>query len=254
MPSRANSGGKEAPSLWAGGQWWAALAHHAQQNSSFAALWSKIVPPDATPLTISPPSRFVLSIPSFFAAEDEYDDDEEEDNEKVRVEKMLLFLRHILEIPVEEIPRLRRCCRTQNGKLWTVLRAFSGSLILLRFTPAEDQQRSVDLTIQCSDMADLSAVRNLGTIRSKMLLNVLALTITVQMRALVLDAINNWKNGGPPGISDEERSEELALDMDEVLEPIAALEKLLEVRRIMPGLCYIVVVGKIVHRFVIPRN
>ncbi|KAG1703119.1 hypothetical protein DVH05_008031 [Phytophthora capsici] len=205
MPSRANSGGKEAPSLWAGGQWWAALAHHAQQNSSFAALWSKIVPPDATPLTISPPSRFVLSIPSFFAAEDEYDDDEEEDNEKVRVEKMLLFLRHILEIPVEEIPRLRRCCRTQNGKLWTVLRAFSGSLILLRFTPAEDQQRSVDLTIQCSDMADLSA-----------------------MRALVLDAINNWKNGGPPGISDEERSEELALDMDEVLEPIAALEKLLE--------------------------
>ncbi|KAK1948319.1 hypothetical protein P3T76_000609 [Phytophthora citrophthora] len=203
--NRADSEGKEAPSLWTGGQWWAALADHAQKNPSFAALWSKIVPSDAASLTLSPPSRFLLSIPSFFAAEDEYDDDEEEDNEKVRVEKMVLFLRQILEIPIEEVPRLRRCCRTQNGKLWIVLRAFSGSLILLRFAPSEDQQRSVDLTIQCSDVADLSA-----------------------MRALVLDAINNWGDGGPPGISDEERSEELALDMDEVLEPISALEKLLE--------------------------
>ncbi|KAL3673639.1 hypothetical protein V7S43_001338 [Phytophthora oleae] len=203
--SRANSEGKESSSLWAGGQWWAALADHAQKNLSFAALWSKIAPPDAAPLVVSPPSRFILSIPTFFAAEDENDDDEEEDNEKVRVERMVLFLRQILEVPADEVPRLRRSCRTQNGRLWTVLRVFSGSVILLRFTPSEDQQRSVDLTIQCSDVADLSA-----------------------MRALVLEAINNWSGGDSLGISDEERSEELALDVGDILEPIAALENLLE--------------------------
>lgn len=155
---RANKGGKASSSaLWGGVQWWSALADHAHKNPSFATLWSKIAPPDA----LSPPSRFVISIPSFFVAEDEDEDDEDEDEdfEKVRVERMVSFLRQLLEIPNDEVPRLRRSCRTQHGKLWTVLRSFSGSLILLRFTPSEDHQRSVDLTIQCSDVADLSAVR-----------------------------------------------------------------------------------------------
>ncbi|EGZ28121.1 hypothetical protein PHYSODRAFT_472415 [Phytophthora sojae] len=143
--------------LWSGVQWWAVLADHAHNNPSFAAMWSKVAPPT---LSLSPPSRFVISIPSFFVSEDDEDDDDDEDEdfEKVRVERMISFLRQLLEIPIEEVPRLRRSCRTQHGKLWTVLRALSGSLILLRFTPSEDEQRSVDLTIQCSDLADLSAV------------------------------------------------------------------------------------------------
>ncbi|KAG4063924.1 hypothetical protein JG687_00000075 [Phytophthora cactorum] len=193
--------------LWSGVQWWAALADHADKNPSFAALWSKIAPSDAAPLALTPPSRFVITIPSFFATEDEdeEDEDEDEDFEKVRVERIVSFLRQLLDIPIDEVPRLRRSCRTQHGKLWTVLRAFSGSLILLRFTPSEDQQRSVDLTIQCSDVADLSA-----------------------MRALVLESINNWSDGGPTGVNDEDRYNELALDVSEMLEPIVALENLLE--------------------------
>ncbi|KAE9127772.1 hypothetical protein PF006_g16439 [Phytophthora fragariae] len=134
------------------------------------------------------------------------DDDEDEDFEKVRVERMVSFLRQLLEIPVEEVPRLRRSCRTQHGKLWTVLRALSGSLILLRFTTSEDQQRSVDLTIQCSDVADLSA-----------------------MRALVLEAINNWRDGINRGVSAATYSKDLTLDdTSEMLEPISALENILE--------------------------
>lgn len=205
---RANEEGKASSSaLWSGVQWWTALADHARKNPSFAALWSRIAPPDATPLELSPPSRFVISIPSFFSTEDDDEDDEDEDEdfEKVRVEKMVSFLRLLLEIPIDEVPRLRRSCRTQNGKLWAVLRAFSGSLILLRFTPSEGQQRSVDIAIQCSDVADLSA-----------------------MRCLVLETINNWNDNAPLGFSEEDRSEELALDMSEMLEPIAALEGLVE--------------------------
>ncbi|KAE9324474.1 hypothetical protein PF008_g17106 [Phytophthora fragariae] len=188
--------------LWSGVQWWAALADHAHKNPSFAAMWSKVAP---STLPLSPPSRFVISIPSFFVTEDD-DDDEDEDFEKVRVERMVSFLRQLLEIPVEEVPRLRRSCRTQHGKLWTVLRALSGSLILLRFTTSEDQQRSVDLTIQCSDVADLSA-----------------------MRALVLEAINNWRDGINRGVSAATYSKDLTLDdTSEMLEPISALENILE--------------------------
>ncbi|OWZ07417.1 hypothetical protein PHMEG_00020195 [Phytophthora megakarya] len=163
MPvDRTSKGGKPSSSaLWGGVQWWDALADHAQKNPSFAILWSKIAPSASPSLDLSPPSRFVISIPSFFAAEDDDDDDDDidEDIEKVRVEKMVSFLRQLLEIPIDELPRLRRSCRVQHGKLWTALRTFSGSLILLRFTPSEDRQRSVELTIQCSDVADLSAVR-----------------------------------------------------------------------------------------------
>ncbi|KAE9094957.1 hypothetical protein PF010_g16893 [Phytophthora fragariae] len=157
--------------LWSGVQWWAALADHAHKNPSFAAMWSKVAP---STLPLSPPSRFVISIPSFFVTEDD-DDDEDEDFEK-------------------------------HGKLWTVLRALSGSLILLRFTTSEDQQRSVDLTIQCSDVADLSA-----------------------MRALVLEAINNWRDGINRGVSAATYSKDLTLDdTSEMLEPISALENILE--------------------------
>ncbi|KAF4047235.1 hypothetical protein GN244_ATG00369 [Phytophthora infestans] len=209
MPvGRATKEGKACSSvLWSGVQWWAALADHAQRNPAFEALWSKIAPSDAAPLAITPPSRFVISIPAFFATEydDEDDEDEDEDYEKVRVERMASFLRQLLEIPSDEVPRLRRSCRTQHGKLWTVLRAFSGSLILLRFTPSEDQQRSVELAIQCSDVADLSA-----------------------MRALVLETINKWSEGGFRETNEEVRSDELALDFSEMLEPIAALENDLE--------------------------
>ncbi|ETO66396.1 hypothetical protein F444_16433, partial [Phytophthora nicotianae P1976] len=208
MPvGRATKEGKSSSSvLWSGVQWWAALTDHAHRNPSFAALWSKISPSDAAPLALTPPSRFVIAIPSFFATEDDEDDEDEDENfEKLRLERMVSFLRQLLEIPSAEVPRLRRSCRTQHGKLWTVLRAFSGSLILLRFTPSEDQQRSVDLTIQCSDVADLSA-----------------------MRALVLETINNWNDGSPTGINEEDRSDELALDVSEILEPIADLDNLLE--------------------------
>ncbi|KAG7381167.1 hypothetical protein PHYPSEUDO_006343 [Phytophthora pseudosyringae] len=159
MPvGRTSTEGKESSSaLWGGVQWWSALADHAHKNLSFAALWSKIVP----------------------LGEDEDDEDEDEDHEKVRVERMVAFLRHLLDIRIDELPRMRRSC--------------------------QDQQRSVDLTIQCSDVADLSA-----------------------MRALVLEAIDNWSGGSPPGISAEDRFEELALDMSEILEPISALENILE--------------------------
>ncbi|KAL4152227.1 hypothetical protein PRNP1_009161 [Phytophthora ramorum] len=87
----------------------------------------------------------------------------------------------------------------------TVAAQDQGSLILLRFTPSEDQSHSVDLTIQCSDVADLSA-----------------------MRALVLEAISKWSDGTSRTVNEEDRSQELALDIGEMLEPIAALESLLE--------------------------
>ncbi|KAL4096052.1 hypothetical protein PRIC1_009417 [Phytophthora ramorum] len=159
MPvNRADSSSKtdkaSSSALWGGVQWWAALADYAQSNPSFAALWSKVAPPEVTTLALSPPSRFVISISSFFTGEG---DDED------------------------------------------------GSLILLRFTPSEDQSHSVDLTIQCSDVADLSA-----------------------MRALVLEAISKWSDGTSRTVNEEDRSQELALDIGEMLEPIAALESLLE--------------------------
>ncbi|GMF11676.1 unnamed protein product [Phytophthora lilii] len=141
--------------LWSGVQYWAALADHAQKNPSFASLWSKIASSDVVPVALSPPSRFVISIPSFFLDEsDDEADDEDEDFEKVRIERMVSFLRQVLEVPVDEIARLR---------------------------------------------------------------------------PLVLDAINNWNDGVPLGISDDDHSDDLALDMSEVLEPIVALENILEV-------------------------
>ncbi|KAG6610132.1 uncharacterized protein IUM83_00424 [Phytophthora cinnamomi] len=101
--------------------------------------------------------------------------------------------------------KITKSCRTQQGKMWTVLRTLSGNLILLRFTPSEDEQRSVDLTIQCSDVADLSA-----------------------MRALVLEAINSWSVRGARRRCATDLTGELALDMSELLEPIAAMENILE--------------------------
>jgi hypothetical protein len=159
--STSKDGKPSSATLWGGVQWWASMAEHAHKNPAFSSLWSKVAQPDAAPPVLSPPSRYVISIPSFFDNEDVEDDeeDEDEDFEKVRVERMVSFLRQLLEVPVDEVPRLRRSCRRQHGKLWTVLRSFSGSLILLRFSPSEDELQSVDLTIQCSDVADLSAVR-----------------------------------------------------------------------------------------------
>ena len=147
--------------LWNGVQWWTALADHVHKHASFATLWAKLAPPGAISLALSPPSRFVISISSFFDAEgeDENDEDDDEDLEKIRAERMVSFLCHLLEIHSDDVSRLRRSCRTQHGKLWTALRSISGGLILLRFTPSEDHRQSVDLMIQCSDVADLSAVR-----------------------------------------------------------------------------------------------
>ncbi|KAG3109974.1 hypothetical protein PI124_g15345 [Phytophthora idaei] len=48
------------------------------------------------------------------------------------------------------------------------------------------------------------------------------------MRALVLEPINNWSDGAPTEVNDEDRYDELALDVSEMLEPIADLENLLE--------------------------
>ncbi|OWZ07418.1 hypothetical protein PHMEG_00020196 [Phytophthora megakarya] len=48
------------------------------------------------------------------------------------------------------------------------------------------------------------------------------------MRALVLETINNWSDGGSRAISKHESSEDVALNMDEMLEPIVVLESLLE--------------------------
>ncbi|CAI5725668.1 unnamed protein product [Peronospora effusa] len=163
MPVERKIVGEKASSsaLWSGVQWWTALADHAHRNASFATLWVKIAPPGAIPLALSPPSRFVISIPSFFdpEGEGENDEDDDEDLEKIRAERMVSFLCHLLEIHSDDVSRLRRSCRTQHGKLWTALRSFSGGLILLRFTPSEDHHQSVDLSIQCSNIADLSAVR-----------------------------------------------------------------------------------------------
>lgn len=156
--------------LWNGVQWWAALADHAHRNLVFAPLWSKIAPPDAPALDLSPPSRFVISLPSFFSThgkdnedvdnndEEEDEEDVDDDHEKICVESMVSFLCQMLDIHGDAVIRLRRSCRTHHGKLWTVLRSISGSLTLLRFTPSEIHQRGVDLSIQCSDLADLSAV------------------------------------------------------------------------------------------------
>ena len=163
MPVGRTSNGSNTSSsaLWNSVQWWAALADHAHKNASFASLWSKIAPPEAPSFKLSPPSRFVISIPAFFEAEGEDKDieDIDEDLEEVRVERIVLFLRRVFNIHGDEVPRLCRSCRTQHGKLWTVLQSISGSLILLRFIPSKNDQQSVDLTIQCSDLADLSAVR-----------------------------------------------------------------------------------------------
>lgn len=161
MPVRTTTQGEHNSSsaLWSGVQWWAVLADHAQKNASFATLWAKIAPPDAMSLALSPPSRFVVSIPAFFGAGEDDEEDEDEGLEESRVEKIVSFLCRLLAISSDEVPRLRRSCRTQHGKLWTTLRSISGGLTLLRFTPAEGHQRSVDLSIQCSDLADLSAVR-----------------------------------------------------------------------------------------------
>ncbi|KAI9907198.1 hypothetical protein PsorP6_004343 [Peronosclerospora sorghi] len=145
--------------LWSGAQWWTALADHAHKNASFATLWSKIAAPLGSRLTVSPPSRFVVTVPYFFSIEDEDDEDELGHSEKDRVEKMVAFLRQLLNVHKDQVPRLCRSCRTQHEKLWIVLRSCSGSLILLRFTPSEEHQQSVDISIQCSDLADLSAVR-----------------------------------------------------------------------------------------------
>jgi hypothetical protein len=57
------------------------------------------------------------------------------------------------------------------------------------------------------------------------------------MRALVLDAINNWSNGVDRGFAGEEGLNELALDMSEMLEPIAVLETQLEVCSRKLGAC-----------------
>ncbi|GMF15849.1 unnamed protein product [Phytophthora fragariaefolia] len=125
--------------LWSGVQWWAALTDHANKNPAFAAMLSKIVPQTAASLVLSPPSRFVMSIPAFFTTEiyeEDEDDDEDEDFEKLRFERM---------------------------------------------------------------------------------------------RALVLESINNWSEGANQRISASGQSEEVALDVSEVLEPIAALENILAV-------------------------
>ncbi|CAI5747374.1 unnamed protein product [Peronospora destructor] len=209
MPVERKTDGEKASSsaLWSGVQWWTALADHAHKNASFATLWAKIAPPGAIPLALSPPSRFVISIPSFFDAEgeDENDEDDDEDLEKIRAERMVSFLCHLLELHTDDVPRLRRSCRTQHGKLWTALRSMSGGLILLRFTPSEDHHQSVDLSIQCSDIADLSV-----------------------MRALILETINKQSDEAARETSKDDESEELVLGMSEMLEPIAALDKLLE--------------------------
>ncbi|RLN97673.1 hypothetical protein BBJ28_00002547 [Nothophytophthora sp. Chile5] len=241
MGGGSNEADESSSALWNGFQWWAALATHAQRNPSFAGLWAKVAPPDSTPIELSPPSRFVMTIPHFFHSEDEDDDDEEDDDvvDKVRVERVVEFLLKLLEVPLGEASRLRRCCRTQHGKLWVMLRTFSGSVVLLRFIPAEDRQRSLSLTVQCSDVTDLSAVRLLSCSehsRHTFLLfgEAELVRCVIQMRALVLEAIASWNEGERRGFDDEESSwEELALDVGEMLEPIASLESLLEVRSLL---------------------
>ncbi|CAH0477409.1 unnamed protein product [Peronospora belbahrii] len=188
--------------LWSGVQWWEALADHARKKASFATLWAKISPPGTILAAPTPPSRFVISIPSFFAAEGE---EEDEDLEKIRNERMVSFLCHLLERQSDEELPLRRSCRTQHGKLWTALRSISGGLVLLRFTPSEGHERSVDISIQCSDLADLSA-----------------------MRALVMEKINKRSDKVMRGTIKDDQREELVRDMSEMLEPIAALDNLLE--------------------------
>ncbi|KAL8025773.1 hypothetical protein Plhal710r2_c002g0006811 [Plasmopara halstedii] len=190
--------------LWAGVHSWAALADHAQKTPSFAALWSKIA---SSNVAMAPPSRFVVTIPSFFDTEDDENEDDGEDEkfETNCIERMVSFLRQLLDTPTCDIPRLRRSCRTQHGSLWTMLQAFSGSLVLLRFTPSEIEPQSVDLTIQCSDVADLSA-----------------------MRALVLDIINKWSSGDLNRLSEADYPDKVYLDYSEMAEPIAVLEKLME--------------------------
>ncbi|RLN91041.1 hypothetical protein BBJ28_00005229 [Nothophytophthora sp. Chile5] len=238
MGGGSNEAEESSSALWSGFQWWAALATHAQRNPSFASLWAKVAPPESTPIELSPPSRFVMTIPHFFHSEDEDDDDEEDDDvvDKVRVERMVEFLLKLLEVPLGEASRLRRCCRTQHGKLWVMLRTFSGSVVLLRFIPAEDRQRSLSLTVQCSDVTDLSAVRLLSCSehsRPTFLLfgDAELVRCVIQMRALVLKAITSWNEGERRGFDDEESNwEELALDVGKMLEPIANLESLLEVR------------------------
>ncbi|KAF4325074.1 hypothetical protein BBO99_00000645 [Phytophthora kernoviae] len=118
-----------------------------------------------------------MSIPAFFGDEDDDDDeDEDEDIDKVRVERMVSFLRQMLDVPLREIAHLR-----------------------------QDGRQSVELTIQCSDVADLSA-----------------------MRALALEAVSNWKDGAPRNIDERDVLEELALDIDDMLEPIRTLESALK--------------------------
>ncbi|KAG7401593.1 hypothetical protein PHYBOEH_000125 [Phytophthora boehmeriae] len=48
------------------------------------------------------------------------------------------------------------------------------------------------------------------------------------MRALALEAVSNWKDGAPRAVNEEDVTEELILDVNDILEPIRTLENELE--------------------------
>lgn len=130
-------------------QWWPSLLAH---NMYSKLMLSRSL--DVSAVEVSPPHGFVMRWKQI----------RENAFSAASIASMLTSAQLI-----GHIDGLDQCCREQNGKIWIGLKTFNGNLIALRFTMGEshigmatdDQSamRQLEISIQCSDIADLSAVR-----------------------------------------------------------------------------------------------
>lgn len=136
--------------LLSGIQWWSSLLTHDVYGKLMHSRSSGI-----SALELSPPHGFVMRWRRI----------REKDFNAASIALMLQCTQLI-----GHADGLDQCCREQNGKIWIGLKTFNGNLVALRFTLGERNAemavedlpvtRELEISIQCSDIADFSAVRS----------------------------------------------------------------------------------------------
>lgn len=143
---------------------------------------------------------------------------------------------------------LDQCYREQNGKIWIGLKTFNGNLVALRFTLGESNigmvtddhsaTRELEISVQCSDIADLSAVRSKDSIRVANCFIITSWDLYCQIRAALMSssAEDTIRNNG----SEEAHGHfpSLSLELGSLLSPLLETETIVEVRARRRILCH----------------
>lgn len=146
---------KPSGSLLNGFQLWSALAAHWEDPSYASLRWSDAQRQQGEhsgSMELTPPFRFTMVFPAFAVKE-------------LTADHVVAIALKVMRFSSGETTKVRESCRNQSGKFWIGMETFSGNLVVLRFSLAEgtilldgEMMQPLEIMVQCSDQADLSAV------------------------------------------------------------------------------------------------